>query len=82
MTYSICTTDGTRHGIAIATKAPAVGGLAPFLSPNGAVCTQSIVNVPLGPKAVTLQMERQASTMRSKPSLRKIMMHLFDSSMG
>ena len=54
MTYSICTTDGTRHGIAIATKAPAVGGLAPFLSPNGAVCTQSIVNVPLGPKTVTL----------------------------
>lgn len=54
MTYSICTTDGTRHGIAIATKAPAVGGLAPFLSRNGAVCTQSIVNIPLGPKAVTL----------------------------
>lgn len=54
MTYSICVTDGTRHGIAIATKAPAVGGLAPFLSRNGAVCTQSIVNVPLGPKAVQL----------------------------
>lgn len=54
MTYSICATDGTRHGIAIATKAPAVGGLAPFLSRNGAVCTQSIVNVPLGPKAVAL----------------------------
>lgn len=54
MTYSICVTDGTRHGIAIATKAPAVGGLAPFLSPNGAVSTQSIVNVPLGPKAVRL----------------------------
>lgn len=54
VTYSICVTDGTRHGIAIATKAPAVGGLAPFLSRNGAVCTQSIVNVPLGPKAVRL----------------------------
>lgn len=54
MTYSICTTDGTRHGIAIATKAPAVGGLAPFLSRNGAVCTQSIVNVPLGPKTTRL----------------------------
>lgn len=54
MTYSICATDGTRHGIAIATKAPAVGGLAPFLSRNGAVCTQSIVNVPLGPKIVQL----------------------------
>lgn len=54
MTYSICVTDGTRHGIAIATKAPAVGGLAPFLSRNGAVCTQSIVNVPLGPKVVQL----------------------------
>lgn len=54
MTYSICATDGTRHGIGIATKAPAVGGLGPFLSPNGAVCTQSIVNVPLGPKATRL----------------------------
>lgn len=54
MTYSICATDGTRHGIGIATKAPAVGGLGPFLSQNGAVCTQSIVNVPLGPKATRL----------------------------
>lgn len=54
MTYSICATDGSRHGIAIATKAPGVGGLAPFLSRNGAVCTQSIVNVPLGPKVVNL----------------------------
>jgi len=47
-------TDGTRHGTAIATKAPAVGGLAPFLSSNGVVCTQSIVNIPLGPKTVRL----------------------------
>lgn len=54
MTYSICMTDGRRHGTAIATKAPAVGGLAPFLSSNGVVCTQSIVNIPLGPKTVRL----------------------------
>ena len=54
MTYSICITDGTRHGIAIATKAPAVGGLAPFLSRNGAVSTQLIVNVSLGPKVTNL----------------------------
>lgn len=60
MTYSICTTNGTRHGIAIATKAPAVGGLAPFLSSNGAVCTQSIVNIPLGPKTVNL-LDNEAS---------------------
>lgn len=54
MTYSICVTDGEAHGTAVATSAPAVGGLAPFLSRNGAVCTQSLVNVPLGPKAVSL----------------------------
>jgi len=60
MTYSICMTDGTRHGTAIATKAPAVGGLAPFLSSNGVVCTQSVVNIPLGPKTVRL-LDNEAS---------------------
>lgn len=54
MTYSICATDGTIHGIAIATKAPAVGSLAPFLSKNGAVCTQSLVSVPVGIKTARL----------------------------
>lgn len=54
MTYSICTTDGRVHGIAIATKAPTVGSLAPFLSKNGAVCTQSLVSVPLGVKTSNL----------------------------
>lgn len=54
MTYSICVTDGTQHGVAIATKAPAVGALAPNLSQNGALCSQSIVNVPLGVKAAKL----------------------------
>ena len=54
MTYSLCVTDGTRHGIVVATKSPAVGGLAPCLSRNGAVATQSIVNVPLGVKAARL----------------------------
>lgn len=68
MTYSICMTDGTRHGTAIATKAPAVGGLAPFLSPNGVVCTQSIVNVPLGPKATRL-LDGEASIDDAIPTL-------------
>lgn len=54
MTYSICVTNGKVHGTAIATKAPTVGSLAPFLSKNGTVCTQSLVNVPLGPKTVSL----------------------------
>lgn len=54
MTYSICVTNGEVHGIGIATKAPVVGSLAPFLSKNGVVCTQSLVNVPLGPKTVSL----------------------------
>lgn len=54
MTYSICVSDGEVHGIAIATKAPVVGSLAPFLSRNGAVCTQSLVNVPLGPRTTSL----------------------------
>jgi uncharacterized Ntn-hydrolase superfamily protein len=54
MTYSICATDGTVHSIAIATKAPAVGSLAPFLSKNGAICTQSLVSIPVGVKAARL----------------------------
>lgn len=54
MTYSICATEDGVHGIAIATKAPAVGSLAPFLSKNGAVCTQAYVNAQLGVKAARL----------------------------
>ncbi len=48
MTYSICASDGTRHGVAIATKAPTVGSLAPFVSRNGALSTQASVSIPLG----------------------------------
>lgn len=54
MTYSICTTNGTQHGIAIATKALAVGSSAPQLSKHGALCSQSITNVPLGVRAARL----------------------------
>ena len=54
MTYSICAMDGSVHGIAIATKAPVIGSLAPFLSKNGAVSTQSLVSVPLGVKTARL----------------------------
>lgn len=54
MTFSICVTDGTQHGIAIATKALSVGASAPQLSKNGALCSQSITNVPLGVRASRL----------------------------
>lgn len=54
MTYSICVTDGIRHGIAIATKALSVGASAPQLSKHGALCSQSITNVPLGVRAARL----------------------------
>lgn len=57
MTYSICVSNGEKHGIAIATKAPTVGSLAPFLSYNGAVCTQSFVSIPLGVKVTRLMNE-------------------------
>ncbi|WP_251331015.1 DUF1028 domain-containing protein [Haloplanus pelagicus] len=57
MTYSICATRNGVHGVAIATKAPAVGSLAPFLSTNGVVSTQSLVSVPLGVKATRLMDE-------------------------
>lgn len=48
MTYSICATVDGRHGVAIATKAIGVGGTAPFVSRDGAVCTQATTNTPLG----------------------------------
>ena len=60
MTYSICCTNGRVHGVAIATKAPAVGAIAPFLSKNGAVSTQSLANVSLGAKAARL-MDNESS---------------------
>lgn len=54
MTYSICAIKGSQHGVAIATKAIGVGSLAPFLSRNGAVSTQSMVSTPIGVKATRL----------------------------
>ena len=44
--------DRTRFGVAVTTRLPAVGTLCPFASENGAVATQSLVNVELGRKGV------------------------------
>ena len=61
MTFSICVReeyeddDGNeqlRFGVAVTTRLPAVGTLCPFASENGAVATQSLVNVELGRKGV------------------------------
>lgn len=64
MTFSICvheeyereTEDGieehTRFGVAVTTRLAGVGTLCPFASENGAVATQSLVNVDLGRKGI------------------------------
>jgi uncharacterized Ntn-hydrolase superfamily protein len=61
VTFSICVreeyeddegTDQLRFGVAVTTRLPAVGTLCPFASENGAVATQSLVNVELGEKGV------------------------------
>ncbi|MDY6764906.1 MAG: DUF1028 domain-containing protein [Halobacteria archaeon] len=61
MTFSICVReeyedddgqDQTRFGVAVTTRLPCVGTLCPFASENGAVATQSFVNVELGRKGV------------------------------
>ena len=61
MTFSICVreeytdedgTDQTRFGVAVTTRLPGVGTLCPFASENGAVATQSLVNVDLGRKGI------------------------------
>ncbi|QSG05622.1 DUF1028 domain-containing protein [Halapricum desulfuricans] len=61
MTFSICVreryrdqdgTEQTRFGVAVTTRLPGVGTLCPFASENGAVATQSLVNVELGRKGV------------------------------
>lgn len=63
MTFSICVhepysdDDGTeqhRFGVAVTTRLPGVGTLCPFVSPNGAVATQSLVNVDLGRDGIAL----------------------------
>jgi uncharacterized Ntn-hydrolase superfamily protein len=61
MTFSICVregyeddeeAEGTRYAVAVTTRLPAVGTLCPFASENGAVATQSLVNVELGRKGI------------------------------
>jgi len=58
MTFSICvreeSEDGTTFGVAVATDAPAVGALAPCVSHDGVISTQSFVNVRLGRRGVAL----------------------------
>ncbi|RBI62512.1 DUF1028 domain-containing protein [halophilic archaeon] len=58
MTFSICvreeTDEGTAFGVGVATDAPAVGALAPCVSHDGAISTQSFVNVRLGRRGVAL----------------------------
>ncbi len=61
MTFSICVRerytdddgdDQRRFGVAVTTRLPAVGTLCPFASENGAIATQSLVNVELGRKGI------------------------------
>ena len=61
VTFSICVRetyededgiDQHRFGVAVTTRLPAVGTLCPFASENGAVATQSLVNVDLGRKGI------------------------------
>ena len=61
MTFSICVhesyegADGEEHdrfGVAVTTRLAAVGTLCPFVSENGAVATQSLVNTRLGRKGI------------------------------
>jgi uncharacterized Ntn-hydrolase superfamily protein len=61
MTFSICVrepyvdeegTEQTRYGVAVTTRLVGVGTLCPFASENGAVATQSLVNVDLGRKGI------------------------------
>ena len=61
MTFSICVRerytdddgdDQIRYGVAVTTRLPGVGTLCPFASADGAVATQSLVNVELGRKGI------------------------------
>jgi uncharacterized Ntn-hydrolase superfamily protein len=69
MTFSICvrersddggrtddnrTDDGLTFGVGVATDAPAVGALAPYVSHDGVISTQSFVNVRLGRRGIEL----------------------------
>jgi uncharacterized Ntn-hydrolase superfamily protein len=46
--------DGEAYVVGVATDAPAVGALCPFVSEHGAVATQAFVNVRLGRRGVAL----------------------------
>ena len=61
MTFSICVRerytddagdDQLRFGVAVTTRLPGVGTLCPFVSADGAVATQSRVNIELGRKGI------------------------------
>jgi len=61
MTFSICARERyvddegeeqTRYGVAVTTRLAGVGTLCPFASENGAIATQSLVNVDLGRKGI------------------------------
>ncbi|WP_136687869.1 DUF1028 domain-containing protein [Halorhabdus amylolytica] len=61
MTFSICVRERyldeqgceqTRFGVAVTTRLAGVGTLCPFASENGAIATQSVVNVELGRKGI------------------------------
>jgi uncharacterized Ntn-hydrolase superfamily protein len=61
MTFSICVreeyeddegNEQTRFGVAVTTRLAGVGTLCPFISENGAVATQSLVNIELGEKGI------------------------------
>lgn len=46
--------DGPAFAVAVATDAPAVGALCPYVSHEGAVATQAFVNVRLGRRGIDL----------------------------
>lgn len=46
--------DGPTFGVAVATQAPAVGALCPFVTREGAIATQAFVNVAIGRRGVEL----------------------------
>jgi uncharacterized Ntn-hydrolase superfamily protein len=61
VTFSICVRESyeddageeqTRFGVAVTTRLAGVGTLCPFVSENGAVATQSLVNVELGERGI------------------------------
>ena len=61
MTFSICVHEAYeddegaeqhRFGVAVTTRLAGVGTLCPFASENGAVATQSLVNVELGERGI------------------------------